>query len=92
MAGSMAGPASAKTIMALIPLAARPCTSEIAFWVLLWPSVWLQPVTLGQRLASLMAEAAVICRHGLAANPSARASDTGLVPQKLGGVVSAGAQ
>src|SRR5580704_15283121 len=79
MAGNMAGPASGNTIIAFTPLAARPSTSEIDFWVLPCPSVWVQLVTLGHRLASLMADAAVIWRQGLAAKPSARASETGFV-------------
>src|ERR1700712_1540326 len=92
MAGSMTGPASGKTTIALTPRAARPSTSEIAFWVFPWPSVWVQLVTLGQRLASLIAFAVVIWRHGLAAKPSAKATETGFVPQKSGGGVSGFAQ
>jgi hypothetical protein len=59
--------------------------SDIAFCVLPWPSVCVQLLMFGQRLASLMAAAVVCCRQGLAANPSASAIEISFVPQKLGG-------
>ena len=39
-AGSTALPASGKTTIALTPLATMPWMSEIAFWVLPWPSAY----------------------------------------------------
>src|SRR5881392_4262811 len=74
MAGRTALPASGNTTIASTPWATRPWMSEIAFWVLPWPSVYTYFVTLGHFLASFWASPLVTLRQLLSPNPSARAS------------------
>src|SRR4051794_25213820 len=74
MAGRTALPASGNTTIASTPWATRPWMSEIAFWVLPWPSVYTYFVTLGHFLASFWASPLVTLRQLLSPKPSASAS------------------
>jgi hypothetical protein len=70
-AGRIASPASAKTTMALTPLAAMPWMSEMDFWVSPWPSAYTTCLTRGHFEASSLPEAAVMVRQLFPAKPSA---------------------
>src|SRR6185369_14186471 len=66
----MAWPASGNTTIALVPLATMPWMSEMAFWVLPWPSAYWKSVMFGHFATSALAEAVVTSRQLLPPKPS----------------------